>query len=65
MESAQSILNKIQWELASHNGKLTTWVLRRRMGIKYTDLDPVLEELERNGKIRRTEVGVNKDFLSR
>jgi hypothetical protein len=30
------------------------------VGIKYADLDPILDELERNGKIRRTELGVDK-----
>jgi len=28
--------------------------------IKYADLDPILEELELDGRIRRTERGVDK-----
>ncbi len=30
------------------------------MRIKYADLDPILDELERAGEIRRTERGVGK-----
>jgi hypothetical protein len=30
------------------------------VGIKYSDLDTILEELKRDGKIRRTEQGVDK-----
>jgi hypothetical protein len=30
------------------------------VGIRYVDLDPVLEELERAGEIRRIERGVGK-----
>jgi hypothetical protein len=43
--------------------KLIRSVLRRRVGIKYAYLDPILEELERNGEIRRTEVGFDKKGL--
>lgn len=50
MEYAQSIRDKIQWELAINGSKLTRSVLRRSVGIKYSDIDPILEELERDGK---------------
>jgi hypothetical protein len=63
MERTQCTRDKILWELASHNGKLTRRVLRRRAGIKYADLDLSLEELDRDGKIRRTELGVDKKGL--
>ena len=63
MECTQSIRDKILWELANNESKLTRKVLRRRIGIKYVDLDPVLEELERDGRIRRIELGFDKKGL--
>ena len=60
MKRTQSMRDKILWELANNGNKLTRNVLRRRVRIKYADLDPVLKELERAGKIRRTERGVGK-----
>jgi hypothetical protein len=63
MERSQSTRDMIQWELANNGSKLTRSVLRRRVEIKYADLDPVLEELERDGKIWRTEQGVDKKGL--
>jgi len=63
MGRSQSLQDKIQWELAANVSKLTRSVLRRRVGIRYAYLDPILEELERNGEIRRTEVGFDKNGL--
>jgi len=60
MEYTQSTRYKILWELANNGSKLTRSVLRRRVGIKYADLDPILEELERDERIRRTELGADK-----
>ncbi|MCJ7444064.1 MAG: hypothetical protein MUO26_05975 [Methanotrichaceae archaeon] len=65
MEHTQSTRDKILWELANNRSKLTRSVLRRRVGIRYADLDPILEELERDGRIRRTEQGVDKNGISR
>jgi hypothetical protein len=65
MERIQSTRDKALWKLANNGSKLTRSVLRRRVGIKYADLDPVLEELERDGKIRRTELGVDKKGSSK
>ena len=59
MERTWSIQDKILWELANNGNKLTRSVLRRRVGIKYTDLDPVLEELERDGRIKE---GVDRNL---
>ncbi|MCJ7445526.1 MAG: MarR family transcriptional regulator [Methanotrichaceae archaeon] len=56
----QSPQDKILWELASHNGKLTRSSLRRRMKIKQADLDPILDELADQGKITRSEFGADK-----
>ena len=63
MGRSQSLQDKILWELANKGSKLTRSALRRRIGIKYAYLDPILEELERNGEIRRTEVGFDKKGL--
>jgi DNA-binding PadR family transcriptional regulator len=60
MGCSQSLEDKILWELANNGSKLARNVLSRSVGIKYADLDPILDELERNGKIRRTELGVDK-----
>jgi hypothetical protein len=37
--------------------------LRRRVWIKYAELDPIIDELERDGRMRRTEQGVDKKGL--
>ncbi|MCJ7444952.1 MAG: hypothetical protein MUO26_10555 [Methanotrichaceae archaeon] len=56
----QSLQDKILWELASHNGKLTRSSLRRRMKIKQANLDPILDDLVNQRKIKRSESGVDK-----
>ncbi len=63
MGRSQNLQDKVQWELAANVSKLTRSALRRRLGIKYAYLDPILEELERNGEIRGTEVGFDKKGL--
>ncbi len=44
--------DKVLWELASHGGKLKKSELRRRTRLKLSELEPILEELARDGKIR-------------
>ncbi len=56
----QSLQDKILWELASHNGRLTKSSLRHRMKIKQADLDSLLDELVDQGKIKRSEMRANK-----
>ncbi|MDD1758228.1 MAG: hypothetical protein LUQ22_05795 [Methanotrichaceae archaeon] len=34
--------------------------MRRLVGIRYADLDLILQAVEREGRIRRTELGVDK-----
>ena len=63
MERSQNIRDKILWELVNNGSKHTRSALRQRVGIKYAYLDPILEELERDRKIRRTEKGVGKKAL--
>ena len=57
MERTQSIRDKILWELANNGNKLTQSVLRRRVKIKYADLDPILEGLEREGEDKKDRSG--------
>jgi DNA-binding HxlR family transcriptional regulator len=57
MGRSQDLQDKILWELANNESRLTRMILRRRLRIKYADLDPVLEELEQDGRIRRMEQG--------
>jgi DNA-binding MarR family transcriptional regulator len=51
---SQSPRDKVLWELASHGGMMERSVLRRRMGMKYAELDLILEDLEKEGRIRRS-----------
>jgi hypothetical protein len=63
MGRSQSLEDKILWELANNGNKLTRGALRRRVGIRYFGLDPILEVLERDGKIRMIEQGFDKKGL--
>ena len=49
----QSPRDRILWILANSGCKMERSRLRRCMGMKYTDLDPVIAELARDGMIRR------------
>jgi DNA-binding MarR family transcriptional regulator len=51
--SAQSSRDRILWILANIGGKKERSRLRKRMAMKYADLDPILEELEKEGRIIR------------
>ena len=44
--------DRVLWELACHGGKLKKSDLRRRTRLKLSELEPILEELARDGKIR-------------
>ena len=63
MERSQITKDKILWELPTNGSKLTRSILRRGVGIRFADLNPILEELERDGKIRLTELGVDEKGL--
>ena len=52
IKPAQS-LREVLWELTNHAGKLERSNLRQRMGMRYADLDPILEELKKEGRISR------------
>jgi len=44
--------DRILWILANSDGKLERSRLRKRMAMKYMELDPILVELTRKNKIR-------------
>jgi hypothetical protein len=49
---SQSPLDRILWTLANNGGKLERSRLRARTGMRYAMLNPILEELAREGRIR-------------
>ena len=49
---SQSPRDRILWILANHGGMIERSRLRRRMAMRYALLNPILEELAREGKIR-------------
>lgn len=55
----QSPRDRILWILANNGGKMERSRLRERMGMRYALLDPILDELVKEGRIRVTE-----DFVS-
>jgi DNA-binding MarR family transcriptional regulator len=51
--SSQSPDDSVLWELTCH-GKMTRGLLRQRIGMKQAELDIILADLEREGRIKRT-----------
>jgi hypothetical protein len=49
---SQSPRNRILWILANSGGKMERSRLRARTGMSYALLNPILEELAREGRIR-------------
>ncbi len=49
--SSLSPRDRVLWLLANHGGKMVRSRLRRCMGVRYAFLNPILEELAREGKI--------------
>ena len=60
---SQSPRDRILWLLANHAGKMERSRLRRRMGMRYAVLNPILDELAREGRIRITP-GKHEDLIS-
>ena len=50
----QSMHDRILWLLEDIDGKMERALLRRRIGWKYVILDPILKELEKEGRIKVT-----------
>jgi DNA-binding HxlR family transcriptional regulator len=60
----QSLRDKVLWELACYGGKMMRSELRRRMGIKYEVLDPILEELVEEGRISQSTLPTGKEMIT-
>ena len=50
IDPSQSLREKILWELSAH-GKMKKHDLRRRSGLSLSELEPILDELVREGRI--------------
>jgi hypothetical protein len=55
--------DRILWVLSEYGDKMGKSKLRRSVGMRYTMLDPVLEELARKGKINIT-AGKHGELIS-
>jgi hypothetical protein len=55
--------DRILWILAQKGGSITRTELRRTMEIKLENMDPILGELEKESRIKRT-VGKNGEWIS-
>jgi predicted transcriptional regulator len=51
---SQSPRDRILWILANNGGKMERSRLRARTGMRYALLNPILDELVREGRIRLT-----------
>ena len=60
---SQSPRDRILWILASNGGSMERSRLRERTGMRYALLNPILEELAREGRIKMT-VGKQGDLIS-
>ena len=52
LHSSQNKHDCILWILADSEGKMKRSNPRRRMGMRYADLNPILGELAREGRIK-------------
>lgn len=59
---SQSPRDSILWEL-SNRGKMTKNILRQRTGMKIAELDIILADLEREGRIKRM-IGEHGELIS-
>jgi hypothetical protein len=48
----QTPRDRILWILSSSSGKMARSTLRRRVGMRLADLEPILDELAKEGRIR-------------
>ncbi|MGD0954290.1 MAG: hypothetical protein ABR985_18185 [Methanotrichaceae archaeon] len=51
---SQSPRDRILWILANNGGRMEQSGLRARTGMRYALLNPILEEMAREGKIKMT-----------
>jgi len=50
----QSMRDRVLWLLENNGGRMERASLRRKIGWRYAVLDPLLEELEKEGRIKIT-----------
>jgi hypothetical protein len=50
---SQSLRDRVLWIQANNDGRMERSRLRACTGMRYTLLNPILEELEKEGKIKR------------
>jgi hypothetical protein len=50
--SLQSPWDRILWILSEHGGQMERSRLRAAMGMRYAPLNPILDELTKEGRIR-------------
>ena len=50
----QTMRDRVLWLLENNGGKMGRAGLRRRIGWKYSILDPIIDELEKEGRIKIT-----------
>jgi DNA-binding MarR family transcriptional regulator len=62
-DPSQSQHDRILWAGANSGGKIERSRLRRCAGIRYADLDPILEELEKEGRIIRQPSSTGKEMI--
>jgi len=60
---SQSLRDRILWILVNNGSKMERSRLRRRMGMRYALLNPILEDLAREGRIKMT-VAKHEDLVS-
>jgi predicted transcriptional regulator len=60
---SQSPRDRVLWILANNGGKMERSRLRARSGMRYALLNPILEELVKEGRIKIA-VGKQEDIVS-
>ena len=60
---SQSLRDRILWILINNGGKMERSRLRARTGMRYALLNPILEELAREGRIKMS-VGKQGNLIS-
>ena len=62
--SSQSPRDRILWILANNGGKMERSRLRAAAGMRYALLNPILEDLVKEGRIKMT-IGKQWDLITR
>ena len=62
--SSQSPRDRILWIITNNGGKMERSDIRRSMAMKYADLDPIHEELAKEGRINRLPSPTGKEMIT-